>query len=76
MTTAAERALRLYPRAPGLRGVYVRGAEAARRKVPKQKCPYPIEHANTWRRAHRLAWLRGWYSVAGVAESEEGGDIE
>lgn len=71
---ANERARRLY-RSPGFRGAYVNGARAALAGHGKRVCPYGPD-SPSWRHTYRLAWLRGWYSVAGPTGGGVGGEDE
>lgn len=61
---AQRRARKLYPRSKGFRGAYLKGARAALRGAPESACPYPDDPAKTWRQAWRLAWMRGYLSIA------------
>lgn len=66
LDAASARANRMY-RSPGFRGAYMNGARAALDGLPTAACPFPTD-APGWRRTFRLAWLRGWGSVAGGEE--------
>lgn len=66
MSTAASRALKLYPGSTTFQAVYVKGAEAARAGKPKSACSY--EGKTGWSFSYRMAWMRGWYSVSGVVD--------
>lgn len=61
---ADRRARRLYPRSSGFQGAYVAGWRAARAGKTSAACPYPADPAKTWRKAWRLAWMRGHLSHA------------
>lgn len=58
---ASGRAKRLYPRSAAFRSAYLKGAAAARAGRPQASCPYRPGDS-TWRRAFRLAWMRGFLS--------------
>lgn len=68
LVRAQARARRLYPRQKGMRSVYVAGARAAHTGRPSSACPYPDDPAKTWRKAWRLAWMRGHHSVGAADE--------
>lgn len=65
---AAVRALRLYPRAKGLRTAYRNGAACALDRGSIDSCPYAHDPHKTWRLAYRQAWLGGYRSVEFDAE--------
>lgn len=59
---ARRRARRLYPRSKGFQGAYVKGYSARSRGQPSSTCPYNDDPTKTWRKAWRLAWMRGFQS--------------
>lgn len=67
MSTAAERARRLYPAALHFRRAYIDGAAHGIIGTPRSHCPYRnTEHWAAWREA----WGRGWDSVQGLDKGD------
>lgn len=64
LADAQARARRLYPKSKGYRNAYLAGWRAARNGADSKACPYPEDGEKTWRKAWRLAWIRGHLSFA------------
>jgi hypothetical protein len=68
LARARQRAQKLYPRSKGFENTYVRGARAALDGKTSAECPYPNDPSKTWRKAYRLAWMRGHQSCRVIGE--------